>query len=108
MGAGHDDGTSQNETGNSAKLIMGRYLLSRLVQSVALLSVISLVTYSLVLLAPGGPSILLDPFMTRDQREQMKHLMGLDQPVYLQYSRWIKSVFQGDLGRSFPFAQSHT
>jgi peptide/nickel transport system permease protein len=96
-----DAGTSENETGNNAKLIMGRYLLSRLMQSVALLSVISLVTYTLVLLAPGGPSILLDPLMTRDQREQMKHLMGLDQPVYLQYSRWIKSVFQGDLGRSF-------
>jgi peptide/nickel transport system permease protein len=80
---------------------MGRYLLSRLVQSVVLLLVVSLVTYTLVLLAPGGPSILLDPLMAQEQREQMKHLMGLDQPLHLQYWRWMKNVFQGDLGRSF-------
>ncbi|MBI4279547.1 MAG: ABC transporter permease, partial [Armatimonadetes bacterium] len=80
---------------------MRRYQLSRLVQSVVLLLVVSFVAYAMVLLAPGGPSILLDPYMTREQREQMGQLMGLDQPLHIQYWRWVKNVLRGDMGRSF-------
>jgi peptide/nickel transport system permease protein len=53
---------------------------------------------------PGDPVIrILGMHATEAQVEQLRHELGLDMPLIVQYGTWIGNVFQGDLGRSFIF-----
>jgi peptide/nickel transport system permease protein len=80
---------------------MHRYLLQRLVHSCVLMIVVTLVTFSLMLSAPGGPSMLLDPDASAADLARMRQLLGLDDPVALQYLQWLCQVFHGNLGVSY-------
>ncbi|MBI3998130.1 MAG: ABC transporter permease [Armatimonadetes bacterium] len=80
---------------------MLRYLIRRLLQTAVLLLVVSLVVFALVTQAPGGPSILLDRNMSQAEIERMRAILGLDQPVYVQYVRWLTQVLRGNLGISY-------
>jgi peptide/nickel transport system permease protein len=77
-----------------------RYSIRRIVESTALILVITMATFALISSAPGGPSILLDPNMTPEDTERLRALYGLDRPVYEQYFRWLWQVLQGNLGFS--------
>ncbi|MDR7543067.1 MAG: ABC transporter permease [Armatimonadota bacterium] len=80
---------------------MLRYLIRRLVQTAALLLVVSVVVFALVLQAPGGPSILLDRNMSAEEMARMRSLLGLDQPLHMQYARWLAQVLRGNMGVSY-------
>ncbi|MBM3450899.1 MAG: ABC transporter permease [Armatimonadetes bacterium] len=80
---------------------MAKYLVRRLGQTVILMIVVTMATFLLMTAAPGGPSILLDPNMTAEQVAQMKRLLGLDQPIWKQYTIWMWRVVGGNLGASF-------
>lgn len=80
---------------------MLRYLIRRLLQTVGLLLVVSIVVFALITQAPGGPSILLDRNMGADEIARMRAIMGLDQPLYVQYVRWLGQVLRGNLGISY-------
>lgn len=79
---------------------MSVYIARRLVQGVVVLLLISLVTFFLVNLAPGGPSSLIDFQSTAVEREARLRQYGLDQPVYLRYATWLGAALRGDLGTS--------
>jgi peptide/nickel transport system permease protein len=79
---------------------MGAYVLQRLIQSAIVLLIISVVTFALVKAAPGGPGILMDPNLTAQDREQMARGLGLDDPVPVQYLKWISNAVRGDFGTS--------
>lgn len=52
-------------------------------------------------LAPGDPaSAYITPKMNVEQILRIKKNLGLDQPVYIQYIKWIKKISGGDLGFS--------
>lgn len=80
---------------------MLRYLIRRLLQTVGLLLVVSVVVFALITQAPGGPSILLDRNMGADEMARMRAILGLDQPLYVQYVRWLGQVLRGNLGISY-------
>jgi peptide/nickel transport system permease protein len=80
---------------------MLRYLIRRLLQTGVLLLVVSLVVFALVTQAPGGPSILLDRNMGADEIARMRAILGLDQPLHIQYVRWLSQVLRGHLGISY-------
>ncbi|MGH7264657.1 MAG: ABC transporter permease [Candidatus Rokuibacteriota bacterium] len=80
---------------------MTRYLVRRLLQTVVLLLVISVVVFALVTRAPGGPGILLDRNMGQAEIAQMRAILGLDQPLHVQYVRWLAQVVRGNLGVSY-------
>lgn len=80
---------------------MLRYLIRRLLQTAALLLVVSVVVFALVLQAPGGPSILLDRSMGTAEIARMRAILGLDQPLHIQYIRWLGQVLRGNFGTSF-------
>lgn len=80
---------------------MGRYIIRRLIQTAVLLWLVTLITFGLILSAPGGPAILYDPNATAEQIEQMRHALGLDQPVHIQYMRWLNNLLHGDMGESY-------
>ena len=65
---------------------MGRYIAKRLMQTFVLLWLITIITFGLILSAPGGPAILMEPGITAEQMEQMRQALGLDQPVHIQYT----------------------
>ena len=80
---------------------MSRYIISRTVQSIALLLFVSMLTFGLIRAAPGGPAILLAPDMTPQQLREAEQSLGLDQPLPVQYARWLSSLLQGNLGVSY-------
>ena len=79
---------------------MSVYIARRLVQGVAVLFLISLFTFFLINLAPGGPSSLVDFQSTAAQREVRLRQYGLDKPVHVRYLTWLGSALRGDLGTS--------
>jgi peptide/nickel transport system permease protein len=79
---------------------MGRYVAARLMQTVVLVFLVTVATFCLISFAPGGPAILYESGTTRVEMEEMRRLLGLDQPVYVQYTRWLSNVLRGDLGMS--------
>ena len=82
---------------------MSRYLLSRLLQAALLLLGVSIVGFTLMHLAPGGPLALytLNPTVTAMDIERIKIQFGLDQPLYIQYLKWAGGMFTGNWGYSF-------
>jgi peptide/nickel transport system permease protein len=78
-----------------------RYLVRRLLQTGVLLLVVSLVVFALVTQAPGGPAILLDRNMAPEDIARMRAHLGLDQPLPVQYVRWLGQVLTGNLGVSY-------
>lgn len=79
---------------------MFRYIVRRVLQSVVLLFIVSIVTFVLIHSAPGGPALLANPDLTREEVESITGELGLDDPLPVQYMRWLGNVLQGDLGTS--------
>lgn len=82
---------------------MQRYLLSRLVYSFAVLLVVVTATFTMVQLAPGGLSILMNPNISPAEAERLARNLGLDRPVYVQYLSWLGNFVTGDLGSSLSY-----
>ncbi len=82
---------------------MGRYILRRLFISVPTLIVISFVVYAILALAPGDPlsQFAANPNVPPEVRENIRHALGLDEPWYLRYVKWLMAIFTGDFGFSF-------
>lgn len=83
---------------------MWRYLRRRLLQMVPLLVGISIVVFAVIQAAPGGPEASLlesGRFVDPTVIDAYRRRLGVDQPVPVQYVRWLGAVLQGDLGQSF-------
>jgi peptide/nickel transport system permease protein len=79
---------------------MSRFLFGRLIQACGVLFVVSVITFVLIHAAPGGPAILLQPDLTREQMRELRSELGLEDPLPVQYGRWLGNLAQGRLGRS--------
>jgi peptide/nickel transport system permease protein len=65
---------------------------------------ISLIVFLIIQAAPGGPEgMMLQSGLTVDPKviEAYRHRLGVDQPIYIQYFRWISAALSGDLGISY-------
>lgn len=80
---------------------MLRFLLNRLGQSIILLLLVTIITFFLINLAPGGPASTMRMDASPEERQAMIEKLGLDQPVHIRYLDWIKNALQGDFGVSF-------
>src|SRR5918996_5808001 len=80
---------------------MHRYLLRRFGHSCLLLVVVTMATFTLILVAPGGPTMLLDPNASADDIARMRQILGLDEPVAVQYLKWMRQIAQGNFGVSY-------
>jgi peptide/nickel transport system permease protein len=80
---------------------MGDYLIKRLVGALPVLFGVSVVIFALMHMIPGDiTSALLGPMATEAAREQLRHVLGLDQPLLVQYVKWLTTVLSGDFGMS--------
>ncbi|GAK12166.1 ABC transporter permease [Geomicrobium sp. JCM 19039] len=80
---------------------MLRFLLNRAGQSVILLFIVTVITFFLINLAPGGPSGVMRMDASESERQAMIERYGLDDPVVVRYGEWIFNAVQGDFGTSF-------
>ena len=82
---------------------MRQYILRRLLYLVPLLLLVTMVTFSVALLLPGDPALAyIGEANMRDKvmYETMRKELGLDQPIPVQYAKWLGRVLRGDFGRS--------
>ncbi len=83
---------------------MGRYLIRRVAQMIPLLIAISIVSFLIIKAAPGDPTMVyVDPNKPPPSAEDLARIradLGLDQPLPVQYARWVVNVLRGDLGFS--------
>ncbi len=82
---------------------MGNYLLKRTLHLVPTLLGISLISFFLMQLAPGGPidqMADLNPRVTPEVKARIQKDLGLDQPILVQYGRWLKRIVLFDFGIS--------
>ncbi len=77
------------------------YILQRSLMAVPILIGISILTFAMMHLAPGGPTALLvDPTISPEAREAFLERYGLNDPLPVQYFKWAGAAIQGDLGYS--------
>ncbi len=81
---------------------MKKYLVQRLLSVIPVLLVVSLIIFSLVHLAPGSPAMaILGSNASLEDVERLTEQMGLNDPLPVQYLRWLADLFRGDLGTSY-------
>lgn len=78
------------------------FLVRRLFQAVLILLGVSMITYGLLFLIPADPvRMIAGRSATAETVASIRAQLGLDQPVPIQYLRYLGSLLQGDLGRSY-------
>ena len=78
------------------------YLLRRLIGAIPLLLGILTLIFFIIHLAPGDPTArYFSPNVSPEVVEQMRRNLGLDQPLHIQYFKWLVSFVKGDFGYSF-------
>lgn len=83
---------------------MKRYLLKRVVLLIPLMLGITLITFSVIHLAPGEPvdmQMAMNPKVGKEARERLTKFYGLDKPLHEQYFSWLGRLARLDLGNSF-------
>jgi len=81
------------------------YALRRILQTIPILFIISLLLFFMVRAAPGGPltAARRNPNITPEQIAKLEAKLGLDQPLPVQYAKWMGDMLQGELGESIKF-----
>jgi peptide/nickel transport system permease protein len=80
---------------------MAKLIVRRLLVAVPTLFLFSLLVFSLMHLAPGDPTLLYTGrVVSQEVYERTRAQLGLDEPLYTQYWKFITNLVQGDLGRS--------
>src|SRR5207249_7330613 len=87
---------------------MATFLAQRIAQAVPVLLLASLVVFSMLHLVPGDP---IDSMVgaagfqvggiRQEAIDQIRRELGLDQPLPVQYARWLGNALRGDLGQSY-------
>jgi peptide/nickel transport system permease protein len=80
---------------------MFTFLVRRVALMIPILLLVSILAFSLIHMVPGDPAlVILGPEAPRETVVQMRHDLGLDRPLPVQYAVWLGSALQGNLGRS--------
>lgn len=81
---------------------MTTYLIRRLLQAILVLFLVSVLTFIIIHAAPGGPlTILLRPGQSPEALKVQAHLLGLDQPLPIQYIQWLWRLVHGNFGNTY-------
>lgn len=76
------------------------YILKRILQSIPLLIIVSLISFFIIRLSPVDPlaELRLNPSVSQETLQKETQRLGLDKPIIVQYGKWAKSFIKGDLG----------
>jgi peptide/nickel transport system permease protein len=77
------------------------YVLRRLMSVVPTLFGVTLISFVMTYMLPGNPAMVkAGPLATPEYLVEIERQMGLDQPMWVQYGRYVSGLFRGDLGES--------
>ncbi|MCA1031060.1 ABC transporter permease [Bacillus timonensis] len=80
---------------------MVTYIIRRILLAIPLLLGITILSFAIVKMAPGGPGqLLMDPTLKPEDMIKFKEKYGLNDPVHVQYFKWLGNMVQGDFGTS--------
>ena len=80
---------------------MTTYVVRRVLVAIPLVWGIATIVFLLVHLAPGDPALLyIKPGMSQEVIDQIRRNLGLDQPLHIQYVRWLRAMLSGEFGYS--------
>jgi peptide/nickel transport system permease protein len=83
---------------------MATYLAKKIFILLVTLLLVSAVIFAVIMVVPSDPAqIVLGIHATPETLQALRHKMGLDQPVIVQYVTYIKNLITGDLGRSITY-----
>lgn len=84
---------------------MAKYILKRILAMIPMLFAITLASFALMQLAPGTPAEMYQdpnkPPMDPEQAAEIEERLGLNQPIHVQYFKWLNEVLHGNLGYSW-------
>lgn len=87
--------------------MFGRYFVQRVLQLIPVLILVSVAVFLIIRIIPGDPVLVMlgiDPEerarISEEQYETLKHQLGYDRPIYVQYVNWASRIVQGDMGMS--------
>ena len=77
-----------------------KYILKRIVQTIPLLIMVSLISFFIIRLSPVDPlaELKLNPSISPETVQKERQRLGLDRPIIVQYGKWAFSFVRGDLG----------
>ena len=77
-----------------------RYISKRILQTIPLLIIVSLISFFIIRLSPVDPlaELRLNPSISQETLNKEIKRLNLDKPIYIQYFSWAKSFVKGDLG----------
>ncbi len=84
---------------------MGSYLLKRLLQSVFVLLGITVVVFFVLHLSGDPVQLMVPPSASQAEVEILREKMGFNDPIYVQYFRFLTSALHGDFGTSYYYGQ---
>ena len=84
---------------------MTQYIIRRLLATIPVLLIVTFIVFTLMFLAPGDPVFLLVDVeqtegLNEEQMDILRHELGLDRPLIVQYGDWLFNALRGDLGTS--------
>ena len=77
-----------------------KYIIKRILQTIPLLIIVSLISFFIIRLSPVDPlaELRLNPSVSKETLQKETERLGLDKPIIVQYGLWAKSFVKGDLG----------
>ncbi|MBI2873573.1 MAG: ABC transporter permease [Firmicutes bacterium] len=82
---------------------MGTLVIKRLFQTVLVMLGLSLIVFLVLQATADIAAILMPGDATTEEIEALRHTLGLDRPLYVQYFSWLGGVVKGDFGNSYRY-----
>lgn len=89
---------------------MTEYILRRILMTIPLMFVLSVLMFALIKIAPGDPTLFFIPSNytnvqvdVEEVREKIREELGLNRPLYIQYLSWLSNAVRGDFGYAFTY-----
>lgn len=77
------------------------YIIRRSLMAIPLLFGITVLSFAIIQMAPGGPtSLMMDPNISKEDMKKFEERYGLNDPIHEQYFKWVTNMAQGDFGES--------
>lgn len=86
---------------------MLKFIIRRLIQAIPLLVIISIISFAIIMLAPGDPVYMfVSPDKASSQNlDVLRHELGLDKSIPERYIKWVGDILRGDMGSSFAYGR---
>ncbi|MBC8536236.1 ABC transporter permease subunit [Feifania hominis] len=81
---------------------MFKYILKRLLITIPILLCVVFIVFTIMQFTPGDPaSSILGATATQEQKDQLNHELGYDQPFFTRFFNYVGNILKGDFGTSY-------